>query len=151
MIANARYGHTNLIARDWRALASFYERLFGCVPVPPERNFSGPQLEAGTGVPGASLQGVHLRLPGFGESGPTLEIFHYSTLAEAQPTAVNRPGFGHIAFTVADVAAAREEVFANGGRPIADVVTLETSTGARVTWCYVTDPEGNAIELQSWS
>ena len=38
-----------------------------------------------------------------------------------------------------------------GGRPVADVVTLTTATGARVTWCYVTDPEGNAVELQSWS
>ena len=25
------------------------------------------------------------------------------------------------------------------------------SLGRRVTWCYVTDPEGNVIELQSWS
>lgn len=151
MIEAAKYGHTNLIARDWRALASFYERVFGCVPVPPERDFAGPELEAGTGVAGARLQGVHLRLPGHGPQGPTLEIFHYSTLAEGVPTAVNRPGFGHIAFTVADVPAAREEVLAAGGRPIGEVVTLTTATGARVTWCYVTDPEGNALELQSWS
>ena len=151
MIEAAKYGHTNLIARDWRALASFYERVFGCVPVPPERDFAGPQLEAGTGIPGARLQGVHLRLPGHGPQGPTLEIFHYSTLAEGVPTAVNRPGFGHIAFTVADVPAAREEILAAGGRPIGEIVTLTTATGARVTWCYVTDPEGNAIELQAWS
>jgi predicted enzyme related to lactoylglutathione lyase len=151
MIANARYGHTNLIARDWRALAAFYEQIFGCVRVPPERSFSGPELERGTGVPGAKLKGAHLRLPGHGPDGPTLEIFHYSTLAPALPTAVNRPGFGHIAFTVPDVAAARQEVFAAGGRAIGEVVTLTTATGARVTWCYVTDPEGNAIELQAWS
>ncbi|GMU65215.1 MAG: hypothetical protein AMXMBFR36_14890 [Acidobacteriota bacterium] len=151
MIVDARYAHTNLIARDWRALAAFYERLFGCEPVPPERDFAGPELERGTGVPGARLTGAHLRLPGHGPDGPTLEIFHYSTLAEALPTAVNRPGFGHLAFTVADVAAARAEVLAAGGRSIGEVVTLTTATGARVTWCYVTDPEGNAIELQSWS
>jgi len=29
----ARYGHTNLIARDWRALADFYRRVFGAVLV----------------------------------------------------------------------------------------------------------------------
>lgn len=150
MIVDAKYSHTNLIARDWRALAAFYERLFGCEPVPPERDFAGPELERGTGVPGARLTGAHLRLPGHGPDGPTLEIFHYSTLAEALPTAVNRPGFGHLAFTVADVAAARAEVLAAGGRSIGEVVTLTTATGARVTWCYVTDPEGNAIELQSW-
>lgn len=151
MIRDARYAHTNLIARDWRALAAFYEAVFGCEPVPPERDFSGPELEAGTGVPGARLTGVHLRLPGHGSDGPTLEIFHYSTLAEPVPTAVNRPGFGHVAFTVADVAAARAEVLAAGGRPLGEIVTLATATGAKVTWCYVTDPEGNALELQSWS
>jgi len=31
------------------------------------------------------------------------------------------------------------------------VVTLATADGQSVTWCYVTDPEGNAIELQAWS
>ena len=55
MIAGARYGHTNLIAQDWRALASFYEQQFGCTPVPPERDFKGPDLERGTGIPGAHL------------------------------------------------------------------------------------------------
>lgn len=32
MIAGARYGHTNLIARDWRALSAFYQQQFGCTP-----------------------------------------------------------------------------------------------------------------------
>ena len=48
-IEGARYGHTNLIARDWRRLATWYERLFGCVPVPPERDYAGPDLSRGTG------------------------------------------------------------------------------------------------------
>ena len=34
---------------------------------------------------------------------------------------------------------------------IGEVVTLQTATGARVTWCYVTDPEDNMIELQAWA
>src|SRR5262245_59726127 len=80
VIEGARYAHTNLIAHDWRRLASFYTDLFGCTLVPPERNYSGADLEAGTGVPGAQLTGAHLRLPGHGDSGPTLEIFHYSIL-----------------------------------------------------------------------
>lgn len=75
MIRGLRYVHTNLIARDWRGLANFYQTLFGCVVVAPERDFSGPDLEAGSGVSGAALRGVHLRLPGYGENGPTLEIF----------------------------------------------------------------------------
>ena len=150
MILDARYGHTNIIARDWRRLARFYEDVFGCVPVPPERDYSGPELEAGTGVAGASLKGVHLRLPGHGPDGPTLEIYTYGTLAEGPPPAVNRPGLAHIAFAVADVETAVAEVLAAGGRRIGETVTLRIATGAKVTWCYTTDPEGNVVELQSW-
>ena len=151
MIQNARYVHTNLIARDWRALVRFYQDVFGCVLVPPERDYSGPELEAGTGLPGARLRGVHLRLPGLGADGPTLEVFQYSDLAGEVERAVNRPGFAHIAFSVENVRDARAEVLASGGSPVGDVVTLATATGARVTWCYVADPEGNIIELQAWS
>ncbi len=146
----ARYVHTNLIARDWRALAGFYQKVFGCQPVPPERDFRGEKLEAGAGIAGARIQGGHLRLPGWGENGPTLEIFHYEPQAAQQPSALNRPGYGHIAFQVEDVIAARDAVLPEGGLPVGAVVTMELPTGAKVTWCYVTDPEGNAIELQSW-
>ena len=86
-----------------------------------------------------------------GEDGPTLEIFQYSEQPPAMVTAVNQPGYGHIAFEVADVAIAREEVLAGGGARVGDIVTPQTSLGKCVTWCYVTDPEGNVIELQSWS
>ena len=147
----ARYAHTNLVSRDWRALAGFYRDVFGCTPVPPERDYAGPELEAGTGVPGARLRGVHLRLPGHGADGPTLELFQYSQLASEGERRVNRPGFAHIAFAVDDVRDARSEVLAHGGSGVGEVVTMVTATGARVTWCYVADPEGNVIELQSWA
>jgi predicted enzyme related to lactoylglutathione lyase len=149
MIAGARYGHTNLIAKDWKALSRFYQDLFGCVPVPPERDFKGPDLERGTGIPGAELRGEHLRLPGFGADGPTLEIFNYNLLEQRPEVAVNRPGFGHIAFVVDDVADAREAVLAAGGQAVGEIVTLANALGKRLTWCYVTDPEGNVLELQA--
>lgn len=147
----AKYVHTNLIAKDWSALAAFYCAVFGCTPVPPERDYSGAALDAGTGLRGARLRGGHFRLPGYGEAGPTIEIYSYDQLAPRPATAVNRPGFGHLAFEVDDVERARAEVLARGGAPVGAVVTLATATGARVTWCYVTDPEGNIIELQAWS
>jgi catechol 2,3-dioxygenase-like lactoylglutathione lyase family enzyme len=150
-VIDARFGHVNLIARDWRALAAFYERTLGCLPVPPERDLRGPELSAATGVPGAALKGVHLRLPGGGPTGPTLEIFGYEPSLEGLPTAANRPGFGHIAFVVADVPAARAAVLEAGGREVGTIVTSSTADGRRVTWVYVTDPEGNIIELQNWS
>jgi hypothetical protein len=61
MIANARYAHTNLVSRDWRALARFYQDVFGCVPVPPERDYSGAGRERARACP-ARIRGVHLRL-----------------------------------------------------------------------------------------
>jgi predicted enzyme related to lactoylglutathione lyase len=150
MIQGARYVHTNLIGHDWRALAAFYRLVFGCVDVPPERDFASREVEAGTGVPGAALRGIHMRLPGFGLDGPTLEIFSYSQLADAPTPVANRPGLAHIAFAVRSVADARAEVIASGGGVIGDIVTLTTSRGT-VTWCYVTDPEGNIVELQTWT
>ncbi len=151
MTLKAKYSHTNLIARDWRKLADFYQQVFGCIPVPPERDFQGETLESGTRLPGAHLRGMHLRLPGHGDSGPTLEIFSYEPEGFSQSPAVNRPGFGHIAFRVEDVPAACQAVFSAGGKPFGEIVTLTIATGARVTWCYVSDPEGNLIEVQSWN
>jgi len=151
MTINAKYVHTNLVARDWRSLARFYEDVFGCVPVPPVRGYAGPDLDKGTGIPGASLKGAHLRLPGYGSGGPTLEIFQYSELAEEGEKAVNHPGFGHIAFSVDNVVAARDVVLSQGCAAVGEVVTLNPAPGKAVTWCYVRDPEGNIVELQSWS
>jgi len=151
MISGARYVHTNLIARDWKRLASFYQDVFGCVPVPPERNLSGSEMEAGTAVPGARLRGMHMRLPGGGPDGPTLEIFEYSEPAAEAARLVNRPGFAHIAFAVDTVTDARKQVLSHGGSAVGEVVTVTVSPTARVTWCYVRDPEGNIVELQSVS
>jgi len=150
-VIEARFGHVNLVARDWRMLSAFYQRVLGCVPVPPERDYQGPLLAACTGVAGAALRGVHLRLPGLGPEGPTLEIYEYEPSLWALPAAANRPGFAHIAFAVADVAAARDVILREGGSTVGEIVTTGTSDGRYVTWTYVTDPEGNIVELQSWS
>jgi hypothetical protein len=88
---------------------------------------------------------MHLRLP-VGDTGPTLEIFNYSVAGST--TAVNSPGFGHIAFAVDDVPAAWP-VLAAGGRAVGEVVTVPSFRRAS-HWCYVADPE-NVIELQAWS
>lgn len=150
-MSGVRFVHTNLVARDWRALARFYEQVFGCVPVLPERNLSGRWLEEGTGVPGAEIRGMHLRLPGCGEGGPTLEIFQYNRQEERQPPATNRPGFAHIAFAVDDVEAARDAVIAAGGSDVGRLVSVEIEGAGHITFVYVADPEGNIIELQRFS
>ncbi|MFH1717750.1 MAG: VOC family protein [Planctomycetota bacterium] len=146
----ARYKHTNIVARDWRKLAEFYEQVLGCEPVPPERAAVGEWVERCTGVPGAEVHGVHLRLPGHGQDGPTLEIFQYNRAEKRPETAINRPGLAHLAFEVDDVEAARNEVVAAGGGCVGDLVTVEISGAGTITLIYVTDPERNIIELQKW-
>ena len=151
MAFGARFAHVNLIAEDWRRLACFYIQVLGCVPVPPERRLAGQQLARATDIPEAKIQGVHLTLPGFREVGPTLEIFQYDQRLDSPPVAANQRGWGHIAFAVDDVKAARDRVLAAGGSSVGELVTLAVSESRAVTFAYVRDPEGNIIELQRWS
>jgi catechol 2,3-dioxygenase-like lactoylglutathione lyase family enzyme len=148
--SRVRYAHTNLIAHDWRALVAFYCDVFGCVPVSSERDHRGPHIDALTAMPGARIRGRHIRLPGHGEQGPTLEIFTYSEQLDSPPTALNRPGFAHVAFEVADVARTRDEILRRGGRDVGELVTIDIAGAGRLTLIYMADPEGNIIELQKW-
>ena len=136
MSIEARYVHTNLIAEDWRKLARFYENVFNCTIVPPERDFKGKEFESGTGIKNVHLRGVHLRLPGYKENGPTLEIFSYLPQADKMQTKINRPGFGHIAFQVDNVEKAKELVLSFGGKEIGEIVTLHVNPDLKVRWCY---------------
>lgn len=150
-IDGARFGHVNVTSADWRRLAAFYTDVFGCELVPPERDIRGAPLDAATGLTDAHLTGAHLRLPGHGETGPTIEIFTYDVMDPELGADVTRPGWGHIAFQVPNVPAAMDAVLANGGGRLGEVVTTSTADGRSVTWCYATDPDGNIVELQAWS
>jgi predicted enzyme related to lactoylglutathione lyase len=146
----ATYKHTNIIARDWNRLADFYEQVFGCVRVPPERHLGGEWLAKGTGVKNAQFSGVHLALPGCKAPGPTLEIYQYDQNQEKPSPAANREGFGHIAFEVEDVATVLATVRRHGGGAIGEVVSQAVAGVGLLTFVYATDPEGNIVELQSW-
>ncbi|MDD5223468.1 MAG: VOC family protein [bacterium] len=145
-----KFKHTNIVAKDWKKLAKFYEDIFGCVRVPPERHLSGAWLEKGTGVKGAEISGAHLRLPGYGEQGPTLEMFQYLKNEKKPSPVANREGFGHIAFEVKDVGKVMEKVLAHGGKKVGEVATAVVEGVGKLTVVYVADPEGNIIELQAW-
>jgi catechol 2,3-dioxygenase-like lactoylglutathione lyase family enzyme len=90
-------------------------------------------------------------LPGYGEDGPTVEVFEYDPEVERPATVPNRPGWAHIAFSVEDVPATRRAVLAGGGGVIGDTIRAEIAGVGSITFVYVTDPEGNIIELQRWS
>ena len=147
-MSSIRYMHTNIIARDWRKLVRFYQEVFACEPVPPERDIREDWLARGTGVPGARIRGIHLRLPGHGEEGPTLEIFQYTHMEKKPATAANRQGLAHLAFQVEDPGATRTRVIAHGGADLGELVTHAIEGVGTLTFIYMTDPEGNILEIQ---
>jgi predicted enzyme related to lactoylglutathione lyase len=151
MPIRAKYVHTNLIARDWKRLVRFYSEVFGCEPQVPERNMSGAWLDQLTSLRNAHLTGVHLRLPGYGDDGPTLEIFGYDQLIESELSAANKCGFGHVAFAVDDVDEALQAVIAAGGGAVGNIATTEVDGVGALRVVYARDPEGNIVELRKWS
>ena len=146
-----RYVHTNLIAGDWKRLAAFYEAVFECIPIPPDRNLAGEWLDKATGLENANIRGIHLRMPGFDENGPTLEIFEYGEMPERPPIDTNTPGFSHIAFAVDDVRTFAKKVVAKGGRFVGELTERRIDGVGDLVFQYVADPEGNIIELQTWT
>ena len=147
---STRFAHVNLVAKDWKSLAAFYQEVFACVPVPPERHLHGEWLSKATGVADAALDGIHLRLPTEGDSGPTLEVFQYSTVVQQPPAAANRQGLGHVAFEVDDVREVVSLVLARGGSLVGEVIERAIDGAGTITFAYARDPEGNIIELQQW-
>ena len=146
-----KFVHVNIIAKDWKKLAGFYEKVFNCVPVPPERKLKGKWIEKGTGIKCAKIKGIHLKLPGYDDASPTLEIFQYNKNEERRGSIINREGFAHIAFRVDSIEKKRDAVLKEGGKLIGEIVTIEVRGAGGVTFLYLTDPEGNIIELQKWS
>ncbi len=150
-MSRCAFAHVNIVAADWRRLAEFYEQVFDCTPVPPRRRQKAPWLARCTGVEGAALEGVHLRLPGGGgESGPTLELFTYGESLEAPPARANRRGLAHLAFRVDDVTATLERVIVSGGAAVGQAVQAEVEGVGQLEVVYAVDPEGNILELQRW-
>ena|SRR5258705_12884598 len=125
MPIRAKYAHTNLIARDWKRLVRFYCDVFGCERKGPERDLCAEWLDKVNAVPNAHLRGVHLRLPGYGEDGPTLEIFSYDQ--------------------------ALQRVIAAGGGAVGETAEAEVKGVGLLRVVYARDPEGNIVELQRWS
>ena len=145
-----RYAHVNIIARDWRRLCEFSEKVFDCEPWSSERDHHGAHIDALTKMPSIRVQGRHLRVPGHGPNGPTIEIFTCSENGEDFPRPLNRPGLAHLAFEVDDVDAKREQIKSLGGDDYGDLVTIDIAGAGRLTLIYMTDPEGNIVELQKW-
>lgn len=147
---NIKYTHTNIIARDWRKLASFYIEVFQCKPIYPERDLKGKWIDEITGIENVRIRGIHLSLPGYLD-GPTLEIFEYEPSNNCnEKILINRQGLTHLAFHVDSVEAVLANLLANGGEQMGGLVTQKYDGIGTLTVVYARDPEGNIIEIQNW-
>ena len=148
------YAHTNLIARDWRSLAQFYIDVFGCEVVPPERDLSGEWIERMTVVPGVRVRGCHLRLPGpFAESaaGPDArDLLVRARRAGCRP-ADRSPRLRSPRVPRRRRRSRARDVEANGGARYGELVQHRYPELGLLTAVYAADPEGNVIEIQSWT
>jgi predicted enzyme related to lactoylglutathione lyase len=145
-----KFVHTNLVARDWRKLADFYISVFNCTPVPPERDLKGEWLDKAVSIKDAHIKGVHLQLPGYID-GPTLEVFQYKQVEAGGKHNPNTPGFGHLAFSVPDVEETANKIIKSGGSFVGDLSRVEINGVGTLLFAYMRDPEGNIIEIQSYS
>lgn len=144
-----RYTHTNLVAHDPDRLAGFYEQVFDCVR-DADRHHAGEWLERGMGLAGVRVHAIHLRLPGLGDAGPTLEVFGLEDFDAGERPVPNRTGWMHIAFAVDDIRAALERFLAAGGETLGTITQADVEGVGRVEFMYGRDPEGNIVELQEY-
>ncbi|MEW6144476.1 MAG: VOC family protein [Thermodesulfobacteriota bacterium] len=149
-----RLAHVSITAKDLSKLREFYEKALGFVETKPEREFSGKWLDKGTGVPGAGIKRVHLKLPDDEPGSALLEIIEYTGKAGASATpAANTPGLRHVAFEVEtpeELARIHKLVLKNSGGRLGEISEKEIDGLGTVTFVYMTDPEGNIIELLNW-
>jgi len=147
---NIKFSHVNIISSNWKKLAEFYISVFCCEPLFPERDLSGNWLDKLTNLQNAGIRGIHLRLPGYPENGPTLEIFEYNRNLENSQKQINLEGFGHIAFSVENVEEILNLLLEKGGSTVGKRVNARIPDVGTIDIVYARDPEGNIVELQKW-
>ena len=146
-----KYVHTNITASDWKKLSGFYIDVFDCKPLLPRRDQKGKWLDKGTGVNNAHIEGMHLQLPGFDETGPTLEIYEYSKIIRSERSHANKQGYGHIAFHTDKIEFVLKKALDKGASQVGEMSQQFIDGVGMLTFIYISDPEGYLIELQNWS
>jgi len=88
--------------RDWRALASFYQKCFGCVPVPPERDYAGRPWRRARVSPGHA-PGRPPAPPRPRQRRTDARDLHLLTACRRPRAGGESSGLGHLAFEVPSV------------------------------------------------
>jgi catechol 2,3-dioxygenase-like lactoylglutathione lyase family enzyme len=138
--------HVGLVVKDLDRSIYFYHDILG-LPFANEVTpwFSGPQLEAGVGVPGATLRQTSL----FVGDHSTMELIEYGNRPADNITHIpnNFLGAAHVCFKVENIVAKKAELESKGVVFYTDVNVVDEGPLAGWRWCYFSDPDGLALEL----
>ncbi|MHB1165841.1 MAG: VOC family protein [Candidatus Nanopelagicales bacterium] len=138
--------HVGLVVKDLDRSIYFYHDILG-LPLANEVTpwFSGPELEKGVGVPGATLRQTSLWV---GEHS-TMELIEYGNRPADNTTHIpnNYLGAAHVCFKVEDIHAKKAELEGKGVVFYSDVNVVDEGPLAGWRWCYFSDPDGLALEL----
>lgn len=143
----ARFSHVGLCVDDVDRAKAFYTAAFGFVEgrqlkiVNDQHDLLGVEGDYRLDSRFLRLDGLILELLGF--DGPVAE-------AASRPRPMYRPGFTHRSFNVDALDAATADVAAAGGRVLAETHTVFDLEGTKGEIVFVTDPEGNRIELMAF-
>jgi len=74
---------------------------------------------------------------------------HWKSSSTIRTTSTPCLCLGHIAFAVEDVEAVKVAVLEAGGGAVGEVVNVEIPGAGGIEFAYLTDPEGNILEIQS--
>ncbi|MGE0004130.1 MAG: VOC family protein [Parvibaculaceae bacterium] len=132
--------HSSLAVDDMDSAAGFFRDAFGFEEIFSERRMAG-QIESITGSPGMRCDLIQLRLPA---GRHVLELIAFTPAGGTLPPDALpvRPGASHVAFAVADLAAARRAVEALGAVVLGRLTTFDDGPAI---YCRV--PGGAFIEL----
>jgi catechol 2,3-dioxygenase-like lactoylglutathione lyase family enzyme len=141
--------HVAFVVADVDRSIDWYSQLFG-LEVAIRQRQDNDYTRKLVGLHDAVLEVAHLRLPGSKPgSGPTLELIQYVSPPSAprRDGAVNDLGAAHLAFTVDGLESLYNDLTQRGVAFHSPPVTIEAGANKGGYTCYLTDPDGNSLEL----
>jgi lactoylglutathione lyase len=133
--------HTGIVVSDMDAGLHFWRDVMG-LQVVIDFWEEGDFIDTVQDLSGVKLHMIKLRAP----DGSMVELLHDSHHQGGQPAEPELCDLGirHMAFTVADVAAAHRELCAAGCRVLSEPTT---APDGKARLFFARDPEGNLIEI----
>lgn len=137
--SQVRFIHVNVVVPDWHAAVDFYQQGLGATPYGRLRDYKGPYIGQLIGIPGSAVSGRHVALPGWGEGGPTFEVFTYNNTPARAPRAQDDAGILVTEFQARDLRTATARLLQAGAEQIA---------GSHADAVLLQDLHGNFIRLR---